>query len=128
MSSGFSPSPLPEIPVPHDHSAQTEKEPAEIAPHPIAEVEPDETSPEETPVSDLVTQIEETPLPVPKKIPPQKTLPQQHSDPIIKLVESIMAEGFEDVYRELSVREQQAFRLEGEKTAHTIRELLRETK
>lgn len=129
MPSGFTPPPTPEIPFTPPEKEKDEKNAQNSEAIFPVEIEPTAEEIAERSVDDISTEIAPK-IPKMHHAPqkPQKTLPPLPHDPIFKMVETIMAEGFEDVYKELPIREQQAFRIKGEKTAHAVRELLRETK
>ena len=132
-STNFNPSPIPEkdissaVEPPFDLKTET-------APEAQVEVEAPETGAEQQQVEadekpdgfldDTIDALKQK-FKMSKKKPTQ--IPQTRDELTIK-VENLMEENLQDAYKEMTVVQQQEFKIKGEKTAFEIRELLRRGK
>lgn len=68
-----------------------------------------------------------TPLPVKKRQQHPKQIPQVRDELIVR-IEKIMEDGLHDAYMEMTPVQKQKFKIEGEKTAHKIRHMVKSGK
>ncbi len=107
---------------------------SEEVPSPPESIEPREESIEQEsirPQSEDISPEKEAELisKRPPKTPSTKPTPTLSTrDEITLEVEKILSSGLEDAYRELSTAQKQEFKIEGEKTAKAIRDILRSTR
>jgi len=104
-----------------------EQAPVEAQPQTQVEQEPQREHIEQQPQLEQISQEDDKPTLrkfIPKKKKPQHIIPQVR-DELTREVETIMENGLEDAYKELSPLQQQEFKIKGEQTAIEIRNMLR---
>lgn len=103
--------PLPEVPRPPEAAP-------ELQPH---------AAPERPPEAPEVKPVEETAAPV-APVLPVAPAPPPTRDPELIAIENILAEGLEELYREMPRELQAQFRAKGEETASRIKDMIHRAK
>jgi hypothetical protein len=104
------------------NTPDSDRAPDVLAPTEQINIEKNQSSPDGTidnTIDLLRSKLRRTRRPI--QIPPTR-------DTLTKNVETVMSEGLDDVFRELTPVQQQEFKIKGEQTAQLIRQLLSKTK